>query len=70
MKQSNDMNVVSPIEVVVDRDMRAPIEERMAVETLATVLMNFDDDFRSNYVETQTQVQPFKKGASNSATQD
>ncbi|XP_049400065.1 uncharacterized protein LOC125864194 [Solanum stenotomum] len=52
MKQPNDMNVISAIEVVADEDMKVPIEERMAVETLAAVLMNFDDDFRSDYVET------------------
>ncbi|KAK4709886.1 hypothetical protein R3W88_004399 [Solanum pinnatisectum] len=46
------MNVVSAIEVVADKDMRVPIEERMPVETLAAKLMNFDADFRSDYVET------------------
>ncbi|XP_049406179.1 uncharacterized protein LOC125869784 [Solanum stenotomum] len=43
---------VSAIEVVTDEEMRVPIEERMAVETLAAVLMNFEADFRSDYVET------------------
>ncbi|KAG5631575.1 hypothetical protein H5410_003292 [Solanum commersonii] len=33
--ETNDMNVVSTIEVVSDDEMRVPIEERMAVETLA-----------------------------------
>ncbi|XP_015167659.1 uncharacterized protein [Solanum tuberosum] len=45
MKQPNDMNVVSVIEVVADEDMRVPIEERMTVETLVAVLMNFDVEF-------------------------
>ncbi|XP_015170077.1 uncharacterized protein [Solanum tuberosum] len=57
MKQPNDMNVVSAIEVVADEEMRVPIEERMAVETLAAVLMNFDVDFKFDYVETVNALQ-------------
>ncbi|XP_049356997.1 uncharacterized protein LOC125821622 [Solanum verrucosum] len=52
MKQPNDMNMVSAMEVVDDEDMRVPIKERMAVETLATVLMNFDAGFHSDYIES------------------
>ncbi|XP_015158401.1 uncharacterized protein [Solanum tuberosum] len=57
MKQPNDMNVVSAIEVVADEDMRVPIEERMVVETLAAMLMNFDADFWSDYIETVNALQ-------------
>ncbi|KAK4718859.1 hypothetical protein R3W88_017197 [Solanum pinnatisectum] len=57
IKQPNDMNVVSAIEVVADEEMRVPIEEKMAVETLAAVLMNFDVDFRYDYVETVNALQ-------------
>uniref|UniRef100_M1DBR8 Integrase core domain containing protein n=1 Tax=Solanum tuberosum TaxID=4113 RepID=M1DBR8_SOLTU len=32
--------------------MSVPIEKGMAVETLVAVLMNFGDDFPSNYIET------------------
>ncbi|XP_049342886.1 uncharacterized protein LOC125807201 [Solanum verrucosum] len=52
MKQPHDMNVVSSIEVIDEKEMRATIEERLAVETLAVVLMNFEVDFWTNYVET------------------
>ena len=37
--------------------MGATIKERLAVETLAAVLMNFDADFRSDYVETMNALQ-------------
>ncbi|XP_049382699.1 uncharacterized protein LOC125847034 [Solanum stenotomum] len=57
MKQPNDMNVVSAIEMVVDEDIRVPIEERMTVETLVAVLMNFDVDFQSDYIETVNALQ-------------
>ncbi|KAK4731254.1 hypothetical protein R3W88_024242 [Solanum pinnatisectum] len=57
MKQPHDLNVVSKIEMVIDKDMRVPIEERMAAEILAILLMNFDDDFQSNYVETVNSLQ-------------
>lgn len=52
MKKSNDMNGVSIIEGVGDKYMRVPIERRMAVEALVTVLMNFDADFWCDYLET------------------
>ncbi|XP_049397296.1 uncharacterized protein LOC125861441 [Solanum stenotomum] len=57
MKQPRDMNVISAIEMVTDEDMRVPIEERMVVETLTAVLMNFDVDFLSNYIETVNALQ-------------
>ncbi|KAK4713595.1 hypothetical protein R3W88_019502 [Solanum pinnatisectum] len=57
MKQSHDMNVVSLIEVVNEEGMRVPIDARMAVETLAAVLMNFDADFWSDYIETVNALQ-------------
>ncbi|KAK4715890.1 hypothetical protein R3W88_014228 [Solanum pinnatisectum] len=57
MKQPHDMNVVSTIEVVSDEEIRVPIEERMVVETLAAVLMNFEDDFRSDYIEIVNALQ-------------
>uniref|UniRef100_M1DJR3 Integrase core domain containing protein n=1 Tax=Solanum tuberosum TaxID=4113 RepID=M1DJR3_SOLTU len=44
-------------EVVADEDMRVPIEERMVVETLAAMLMNFDADFWSDYIETVNALQ-------------
>ncbi|XP_049410609.1 uncharacterized protein LOC125873801 [Solanum stenotomum] len=55
--QPRDMNVITAIEMVTDEDMRVPIEERMVVETLTAVLMNFDVDFRSDYVETVNALQ-------------
>ncbi|KAK4729916.1 hypothetical protein R3W88_022904 [Solanum pinnatisectum] len=57
MKQPRDMNMISAIEMVTNEDMRVPIQERMAVKTLAAVLMNFDADFRSDYVETVNALQ-------------
>ncbi|KAK4737631.1 hypothetical protein R3W88_001328 [Solanum pinnatisectum] len=57
MKQPHDMNVVSTVEVVNKEEMRVPIEERMVVETLAAVLMNFEVDFQSDYVETVNALQ-------------
>ncbi|XP_049368160.1 uncharacterized protein LOC125833044 [Solanum verrucosum] len=57
MKQPYDMNVISAIEVVTEEDMRVPIKERIVVEILAAVLMNFDADFRFDYVETVNALQ-------------
>ncbi|XP_049382750.1 uncharacterized protein LOC125847086 [Solanum stenotomum] len=51
MKQPHDMNMVSPIEAFDEEEMGATIEERLAVETLVAVLMNFEVDFRTDYVE-------------------
>ena len=45
MKQPHVMNMVSRIEAFDEEEMGATIEERLAVETLAAVLMNFDADF-------------------------
>ncbi|XP_049366950.1 uncharacterized protein LOC125831852 [Solanum verrucosum] len=52
MKQLHDMNVVSAIEAFDEEEMGTTIEERLTVETLVVVLMNFEADFRTNYVET------------------
>uniref|UniRef100_M1DH23 Integrase core domain containing protein n=1 Tax=Solanum tuberosum TaxID=4113 RepID=M1DH23_SOLTU len=52
MKLQQDMNVVSAIEAFDEEEMGATIEERLAVETLAVVLMNFEANFRTDYVET------------------
>ncbi|XP_049372491.1 uncharacterized protein LOC125837400 [Solanum verrucosum] len=57
MKQPHDMNVVSAIEVFDEEEMGASIKERLAVETLTAVLMNFETDFRSDYVETVNALQ-------------
>ena len=51
------MEVVSEIEVVTNNDLRAPIEDRMVVKTSVVVLMNFDVDFLSDYVETINALQ-------------
>ena len=51
MKQPYDMNVVFAIDVFEKEEMGETIEERLAVETLVVVLMNFEVDFRSDYVE-------------------
>ncbi|XP_049406255.1 uncharacterized protein LOC125869898 [Solanum stenotomum] len=40
-----------------EEEMGATIEERLDVETLAAVLMNFEADFRSDYVETVNALQ-------------
>ncbi|KAK4731638.1 hypothetical protein R3W88_024626 [Solanum pinnatisectum] len=50
------MNVVSAIWVFDEEEMGASIEERIAIETLVAVLMNFED-FRSDYVETVNALQ-------------
>lgn len=52
MKQTNDISMVLAIEVVSDENMRVLIKERMAVETLVVVLINFDANFQCDYVET------------------
>ncbi|XP_015160982.1 uncharacterized protein [Solanum tuberosum] len=49
MKQPHDMNVVSAIKVFYKEEMGETIEERLAVETLAAVLMNFEANFRFEY---------------------
>ena len=49
--------MVSEIEVVTNNDLRAPIEDRMVVKTSVVVLMNFDVDFLSDYVETINALQ-------------
>ncbi|XP_049357042.1 uncharacterized protein LOC125821699 [Solanum verrucosum] len=53
----HDMNVVFVVEVVNKEEMRVPTEERMDVETVAAVLMNFKADFWSDYVETVNALQ-------------
>jgi len=52
MNQPHDMNVVSTKEVFDEEEMGATIEERLAVETFASVVMNYEANFRSDYVET------------------
>jgi len=52
MKQPQDMSVVSAIEVFDEGELGFAIEDRMAVETLAVVIMNFDADYRHEYMET------------------
>ncbi|KAK4706676.1 hypothetical protein R3W88_033776 [Solanum pinnatisectum] len=52
MKQPQDMNVVSAIDTFDEGEMGATIEERLAVKTLAVVLMNFEADYWADYVET------------------
>ena len=46
------INVVSAIEVCDEEEMGATIEERLAVKTLAAVLIYFEDNIRSHYMET------------------
>ncbi|XP_049381207.1 uncharacterized protein LOC125845709 [Solanum stenotomum] len=57
MKQPHDMNVVFAIEAFDEGEMRATNEERLEVETLAAMLINFEIDFRTNYVETLNALQ-------------
>ncbi|KAG5630658.1 hypothetical protein H5410_002375 [Solanum commersonii] len=38
--------------VIDEGDLEAAIEERFIVETLASVIMNFEKDFRDDYMET------------------
>ncbi|XP_049406274.1 uncharacterized protein LOC125869920 [Solanum stenotomum] len=40
-----------------EEEMRATIEERLAIETLAAVLINFEGDFWTDYVETVNALQ-------------
>jgi len=57
MKQPYDMNVVSAIEVFDEEEIGATIQDRMVVETLVAVLMNFEVDLRCDYVETVNALQ-------------
>lgn len=57
MKQPQDMNVVSAIEALDEGEMRATIAERLAVKTLAAVLMNFQADYGTDYAETVNALQ-------------
>ncbi|KAK4709767.1 hypothetical protein R3W88_004280 [Solanum pinnatisectum] len=57
MNKPQDMNVVYAIEVFDERELKAAIEERFVVETLAAVLMNFEEDFWDDYVETLNSLQ-------------
>ncbi|XP_049394663.1 uncharacterized protein LOC125858947 [Solanum stenotomum] len=51
-KQPQNMNVVSTIEAFDEGEMGVTIKERLAVEILEAMLMNFEAVFRTNYVET------------------
>ncbi|XP_015161998.1 uncharacterized protein [Solanum tuberosum] len=53
MKQPQDMNVVSTIDVFDEEESGASIEERFVGGTLEAVLMNFEADFGNDYVETK-----------------
>ena len=57
MKKPREMEVVSAMEVVAENNLRVPIEERIAIEIIAALLMNFDADFRSDYGETVNALQ-------------
>ena len=57
MKQPQEMEVISVIEVVTNDDLRPPIKERIVVEILVVMLMNFDVDFLSDYVEIVNDLQ-------------
>ncbi|KAK4715892.1 hypothetical protein R3W88_014230 [Solanum pinnatisectum] len=57
MKQPHAMNVVSVIAVFDEEEIGETIEERMTVETLVAMMMNFEADFRSDYVETANALQ-------------
>lgn len=51
------MEVASAMEVVAEDNLRVPIEERIAVQIIAALLMNFDADFRSYQGETVNALQ-------------
>ncbi|KAK4723996.1 hypothetical protein R3W88_026775 [Solanum pinnatisectum] len=57
MKHPHEMNVVSAIDAFDEEVMEVTIEERLAVETLAVVLMNFEMDFRTDYVKIVNALQ-------------
>lgn len=48
---------MSLIEAFDEGETGATIEERLDVKTLAAVLMNFDADFKNNYMETMNALQ-------------
>ncbi|XP_047270361.1 uncharacterized protein LOC124899506 [Capsicum annuum] len=52
MKQHKDMSVFSIVDVYDEEEQKVPIEEKFAMDTLATVLMNFDQDGIEYYEET------------------
>lgn len=52
MKQPRDMSVVSVLDTVKEEVIEVSIDERLEVETLAVIIMNFDEDLRSNFAET------------------
>ncbi|XP_047256175.1 uncharacterized protein LOC124888936 [Capsicum annuum] len=49
MKQHNDMSVFFILDVYYEEEHEVPIEEKFVVETLAVVLMNFDQDGIEDY---------------------
>ena len=51
------MEMVSAFEFVLDDDLRESIEETIAVETVVVVLMKFNANLWSNYVETVNALQ-------------
>ncbi|XP_015158637.1 uncharacterized protein [Solanum tuberosum] len=55
--QAIGVTMMAAIEVFDEEEIGATIEERLAVETLTAVLMNFEADFRSDYVETVNALQ-------------
>lgn len=52
MKQPRDMSVVSVLDTVKEEVIEVCIDERLEIETLAVIIMNFDEDLRSYFAET------------------
>lgn len=57
MKQPRDMSDVSISDVAVEEVIETSIKQRFIIETLAAVIMLFDDEFREYYVETINALQ-------------
>ncbi|KAK4737360.1 hypothetical protein R3W88_001057 [Solanum pinnatisectum] len=52
MKQPRDMSVVSVIDMAQEEVIQVFIEERLVNETLAAIIMNFEEDLRIDLAET------------------
>uniref|UniRef100_M1DM53 Integrase core domain containing protein n=1 Tax=Solanum tuberosum TaxID=4113 RepID=M1DM53_SOLTU len=56
-KDEHCMAIATTSEAFEEGDMGATIEERLAVETLAAVLMNFEAGYQTDYMETVNALQ-------------
>uniref|UniRef100_M1DYF7 Integrase core domain containing protein n=1 Tax=Solanum tuberosum TaxID=4113 RepID=M1DYF7_SOLTU len=60
MKQSCELKSVSMVTHIVESGSKVSIEERLGVDTLATVMMNFDSDGIEDYDELVAALDMFE----------